>query len=74
MPLDIVKLESLMLTAKVSQSELARRIGVKQSVVNRMLRDPGETVLLSTAERMADAVGVPLSSIISPVRPGAVIV
>lgn len=45
--------------AGISQSELARRMGVKPPVVNRILRHP-HRAKLSTWERMGAAIGIPL--------------
>ncbi|GAA5232697.1 helix-turn-helix transcriptional regulator [Verticiella sediminum] len=44
-----------------TQSQLARRAGVRQSTIHRILHQPGYAPTLSTLERLAQALGVSLA-------------
>jgi DNA-binding Xre family transcriptional regulator len=55
------QLKSVMTKAKVSQAELARRMGTSRAVIRRLLDKDDPSVTLSTMTRAASALGKSLS-------------
>jgi transcriptional regulator with XRE-family HTH domain len=57
MPLSPAKILALMESKGITRAELARRTGIKPPHISRLLASDGDT-LLSTAEKVADALRV----------------
>lgn len=57
------RLREAMVAAGISQRELAERVGTGYSGVNRILQGK-QTPTLDVADRLADAVGIPLPKLL----------
>ncbi len=57
------RLKTVIHERRISQKELARRMGVSPSFISRVLRDP-ERSRLATLKRIARALDIPLSSVV----------
>lgn len=48
----------------VSQSELARRMGISRSTINSIIKNDNRSPTLATAISIADALGVPIQDMV----------
>lgn len=65
MPLDPEKIRSLLAAKKLTQTDLANQTGIARPNIGRILSGDRTDPNLSTAERIAEALGCSLKSIIS---------
>lgn len=62
----LIALDEIRSGSKISKAELARRIGVKPSVISRLLDGKGRNVQLDTIADVADALGVYIEMRVRP--------
>lgn len=63
MPLDPTKIQSIMQAKGITRADLARRAGIKPPNVTRILSGERNDPALSTAERIAKALGCSIAKL-----------